>query len=64
MTTVIRNYAYQEYILKDGFQTLDNVSLITQIERLREILARMRNSSQTVTPVLERKLYQMVNDGL
>ena len=56
MATVTEKSAYREYVLKDGSQTLDSVSLTTQIEMLRETLERMRGSSQTAALVLDRKL--------
>ena len=56
MATVTGKSAYREYVLKDGSQTLDSVSLTTQIETLREALVQMRSSSQTAAPVLNRKL--------
>ena len=56
MATVTGNSVYREYILKDGFQTLDSVSLINQIKALREALEQMRSSSQTAAPVLDKKL--------
>jgi len=61
MATVTGNSVYREYILKDGFQTLDSVSLINQIEALREALEQMRSSSQTAALVLDRKLRYIAN---
>ena len=61
MATVTGNSAYREYILKDGFQTLDSVSLTTQIKALREALEQMRSSSQTAAPALDRKLRHIAN---
>jgi len=61
MATISGNSAYREYILKDGSQTLDFVSLITQIEMLREALEKMRSSSQTAAPVLEKKLRRIAD---
>jgi len=55
MATVTGKSAYREYILKDGSQTLDSVSLTAQIEVLREVLERMRGSSQTAALVMDRK---------
>ena len=56
MATVTGKSAYREYVLKDGSQTLNSVSLTAQIEVLRESLERMRSSSQTAALVLDRKL--------
>ena len=61
MATVTENSAYREYILQDGSQTLDSVSLINQIEALRKALERMRSSSQTAAPVLDRELRCIAN---
>ena len=61
MATVTENSVYREYILQDGSQTLDSVSLINQIEALREALEQMRSSSQTAALVLDRKLRYIAN---
>ena len=63
MATASGNSAYREYILRDGFQTLDSVSLITQIKALREALEQMRSSSQTAAPVLEKKLRYIADNN-
>ncbi len=63
MVTVIRNYAIKEYILKEYSHMPDNVSLITQIERLREILAQMQKSSKIAAPVLAQQLRKMMSDS-
>ncbi len=61
MATVTGNSVYREYILQDGSQTLDSVSLINQIEALQEALEQMRSSSQTAALVLDRKLRYIAN---
>ncbi len=61
MATVTENSVYREYILQDGSQTLDSVSLINQIEALQEALEQMRSSSQTAALVLDRKLRYIAN---
>ncbi len=63
MVTVIRNYAMKEYILKKYSYMPDNVSLITQIERLREILAQMQKPSKIAAPVLAQQLRKMMSDS-
>ena len=63
MAVVTENFAYREYPLQDGSQTPDSVSLINQIEALREALEQMRSSSQIAAPVLDRKLRYITNEN-
>jgi hypothetical protein len=61
MVTVMKTSAYREYILQDGFRTLNRVSLNNQIKALRVVLEQMRISSQTAALVLDRELHHMVD---
>ena len=61
MATVMKTSTYREYILQDGFVTLNRVSLNNQIEALRVILEQMRISSQAAAPVLDREIFHMLD---
>lgn len=61
MATVMKTSAYREYILQDGFRTLNHVSLNNQIKALRVVLEEMRTSSQAAALVLDREFRHMLD---